>query len=89
MGKKITKAQVRLINLEKEIKKKGISVAYEKLQFAGLRLKSGLCWYKGRYYIFIDRLKSIGQKIDLLERALQELEEKPVPVSVDEHIGYR
>lgn len=70
---KITKAQARLIALEKEIKKRGVRLAYERLQFAGLRLKSGLCWFRGEYFIFVDRMKTVPERLDLLTGALEEL----------------
>lgn len=65
----------RLNNREKEIKGRGVRLAYERLQFAGLRLKSGLCWFKGEYFLFVDRYKTVPERIDLIESALQDLNE--------------
>ncbi len=73
MTAKITRAQARLNNLEKEIKGRGVRLAYERLQFAGLRLKSGLCWFRGDYFLFVDRFKTVPERIDLIESALEEL----------------
>lgn len=69
-----TKKQMLLEQLEKDIKGRGVSLAYERLSFAGLKLKSGLCWFKGRYYIFVDRLLPVQARIDLLQGAIEELE---------------
>lgn len=69
----------RLAELERAVRGKGVQLAYEKLQFAGLHLKSGLCWFKGRYYLFVDRLKPVGDRVDLLEQALEDLAGLPDP----------
>ena len=69
-----TKKQLLLEKMESDIKARGVKLAYERLSFAGLRLKSGLCWFKGTYYIFVDRLLPVQSRIDLLEGALEELE---------------
>ncbi|MGD9124618.1 MAG: hypothetical protein PVG60_05965 [Desulfarculaceae bacterium] len=74
MAKK-TKQQIRLSELESEIKSREVHLAYERLKFAGLILKSGLCWFKGRYYLFVDRLLPVKARIELLEGALEELDE--------------
>ncbi len=63
----------RLAELEAQIKEQGAHLAYEKLQFAGLRLKSGLCWFKGRYYLFVDKNKPVSERLELLASALEEL----------------
>lgn len=71
---KLTKGEQRLKVLEKEIKARNVRLGYERLQYAGLMLKSGLCWFKGRYYLFVDRRKKVSERIDLLEGALEELD---------------
>jgi hypothetical protein len=71
---KLTKGEQRLKVLEKEIKARKVGLGYERLQYAGLMLKSGLCWFKGRYYLFVDRRKKVAERIDLLEGALEELD---------------
>ena len=68
-----------LAELEERVRQQGVKLAYEKLQFGGLHLKSGLCWFKGRYYLFVDRNKPLGERIDLLEQALEELANLPDP----------
>ena len=69
------KLKDRLAGLEKEIKSRGVHLAYERLKFAGLILKSGLCWFKGEYYLFVDRLLPPAARVEMLEAALEELDE--------------
>ena len=71
---KLTKGEKRLKELEKEIKAREVRLGYERLQYAGLVLKSGLCWFRGRYYLFVDRRKKVRERIELLEGALEELD---------------
>ena len=71
---KLTKGQIKLRELEKMIKSRGVRLGYERLQFAGLRLRSGLCWFRNQYYLFVDRLKSVSERIEVLQNALEELE---------------
>lgn len=66
-------AKQKLARLEGEIKKRGVRLGYERLQFAGLMLKGGLCWFKGQYYLFVDRRKKPSERLDQLEAALEEL----------------
>lgn len=63
-----------LADLENQVRALGVSLAYEKLQFAGLKLSSGLCWFKGNYYLFVDRYTKVGARIDMLKAALEELD---------------
>jgi hypothetical protein len=71
----VSKNQQRLTELEKEIKRRGVRLGYERLEYAGLRLKSGLCWFRGNYYLFVDRLKAVPERLELLHNALEELDE--------------
>lgn len=71
---RVTKSQLKLQELEKLVKGQGVRLGYERLQFAGLRLRSGLCWFRGQYYLFVDRLKTVPERIELLQTALEELE---------------
>ena len=71
------RGKVLLAELEQQVRAQGVKLSYEKLQFGGLRLKSGLCWFKGKYYLFVDRYKPLGERIDLLEQALEELATLP------------
>lgn len=70
-----SKTQQRLTELEKELKRRGVRLGYERLEYAGLRLRSGLCWFRGAYYLFVDRLKTLPERIDLIQGALDELDQ--------------
>ncbi len=70
-----SKTQQRLTELEKELKRRGVRLGYERLEYAGLRLRSGLCWFRGTYYLFVDRLKTLPERIDLIQGALDELDQ--------------
>ena len=72
---KLTKTQTKVMALEKSIKAKGVRVAYERLQFSGLILRSGLCWFRGNYHIFVDRHKTPQERYDFLEAVWTELQE--------------
>lgn len=71
----MSKNQQRLAELEKKIKRRGVRLGYERLEYAGLRLKSGLCWFRGNYYLFVDRLKAVPERLELLQNALEELDD--------------
>jgi hypothetical protein len=70
---KLTKIQKQLLDLEKRIQDCGVRLGYERLQFAGLRLRSGLCRFRGRYYLFVDRFKTAHERVELLQNALEDL----------------
>jgi hypothetical protein len=72
MGTKSIKQ--RLAEAEAEVKARGVRLSYEKLQFAGLKLNSGLCWFRGNYYLFVDRYKPPMARLELLGSALEELD---------------
>jgi hypothetical protein len=78
---KLSKSQILLRSLEEKIKNAGVRLGYERLQFAGLRLRSGLCWFKGDYYLFVDRRKSVAERIELLDNALQDLSGQTSPAA--------
>jgi hypothetical protein len=65
----------RLSESEEAVRSRGVRLSYEKLQFAGLKLNSGLCWFRGRYYLFVDRYKPPAARLELLGAALEELDE--------------
>ncbi|MDR1396891.1 MAG: hypothetical protein LBJ14_04095 [Desulfarculales bacterium] len=86
---KPTRSQLKLQCLEKRIKNAGVRLGYERMQFAGLRLRSGLCWFKGQYYLFVDRRKSVPERIELLHSALEDLagQTQTGPGGENEHGG--
>ena len=75
--------QERLAKLEDLAEKKGIQIHYDLLEAAGLKLKGGICAVRGEYHIFVDRRKSIADKIEFLEDHLNHPLPNDVP-QVDE-----
>jgi hypothetical protein len=76
-----TKADRQLAALEKVARELNIEVSYDRLKYAGLILKSGLCTYRGRQILFIERRKKPQEKIDVLVEVLsaQDLSAVEVP----------
>ena len=59
--------QDRLSELEEQAAQKNIFIHYDLLEAAGLKLKGGVCKIKGEYHLFVDRRKSIADKIEILQ----------------------
>ncbi len=72
--------QSRLAELEQEVAKRGIQIHYDLLEAAGLKLKGGICKINGEYHIFVDRRKSMTDKIDILHDFLN----RPLPANIPE-----
>ncbi len=70
----------KLTALEKAAAARGIHVHYDRLEAAGLRLNSGLCTLNGEHRLYIEKRKSVTDKIEFLEN---QLERNPP------NIGYR
>ena len=62
-----TALQERLTELEEKVAQWGIRIHYDLLEAAGLKLKDGICKINGEYHAFVDRRKSIADKIEILE----------------------
>ncbi len=60
----------KLVILENTAAEKGIQVHYDRLEAAGLRLNGGLCALNGESHLFIEKRKSIADKIDFLKHYL-------------------
>ena len=58
--------QSRLNELEEKAAQMGIHIHYDLLEAAGLKLQGGICRLNGEYHLFVDRKKSIADKIDFL-----------------------
>ena len=65
--------QVRLTELEERAAKREIHVHYDLLEAAGLKLKDGICKINGEVHIFIEKRKSLAEKIEILEACLRKL----------------
>ena len=67
--------QYRLASLEEQAAQRQIHVHFDLLEAAGLKLKGGICKINGEYHLFVDRRKSITDKIDILQNCLNQ----PIP----------
>jgi hypothetical protein len=63
--------QNRLSELEEKASQRGIHIHYDLLEAAGLKLKGGMCKINGEYHIFVDRRKSIADRIEILRDLLK------------------
>ena len=80
--KKISQKELTLRELEEKVSQKGIQIHYDKLETAGLKLKGGLCKVRGEIHLYIDRRKSIEEKIAILTDCYMEpLPELPESLS--------
>ena len=70
--------QSRLSELEKTAEERGFHIHYDLLEAAGLKLKGGICKINGEYHIYIDKRKSISEKVE----ALSEYLENPLPEDI-------
>ena len=71
--------QDRLSDLEEQAAQRQIHVHYDLLEAAGLKLKGGICKINGEYHLFIDRRKSIADKIDILQDHLDQAVPEDIP----------
>lgn len=58
--------QKKLEHVENLAAEKGITVHYDRLEAAGLKLKGGFCTVRGEYNIFVDKRKSVAEKIEFI-----------------------
>ena len=70
--KKPSQKETTLRELEKKVTQKGIQIHYDKLETAGLKLKGGLCKLRGQIHLYIDRRKSLEEKIAILTECYME-----------------
>jgi hypothetical protein len=71
--------QDRLSELEEQAAQMQIHVHYDLLEAAGLKLKGGICKINGEYHLFVDRRKSIADKIDILQDHLDHVNPEDIP----------
>ena len=67
--------QYQLSSLEEQAAQKQIHIHYDLLEAAGIKLKGGICKINGEYHLYVDRRKSIADKIEILRDCLNH----PVP----------
>ncbi|MBW1711007.1 MAG: hypothetical protein JRG97_14765 [Deltaproteobacteria bacterium] len=72
-AKRISKEkQKQILNkLEKLAEQVGLRVSYGDMKFAGLRLKSGQCLFKGERWLVIGSKDRFEDKLDLFREAFQ------------------
>jgi len=62
----------QLLEIENQAAEKNIHIHYDRLEAAGLKLKDGMCKLDGEYHIFVDRRKSVADKIDIIQAFLDQ-----------------
>ncbi len=70
-----------LTALESAAAARGIHVHYDRLEAAGLRLNSGLCALNGEYHLFIEKRKSVRDKIEFLKTQLEKTLSEPETIA--------
>ena len=60
-----------LTALESAAATRGIHVHYDRLEAAGLRLNGGLCEFNGEHHLYIEKRKSVADKIEFLKTHLE------------------
>lgn len=71
---------LRLSDLESRASETGLTVHYDLMEAAGLKLNGGLCLIKGQYHLFIDRRASAAERIAAIEQCLR----RPLGQQVEE-----
>lgn len=74
----------RIAALENQAAEMGIQIHYDLLEAAGLKLKGGICCVNGEYHLFVDRSKSLPERIDFLESHLKQPPDQHTAVSDDQ-----
>ena len=69
--KTLQKQGERLKELERLAQKLGIKVSYSDMKFAGLRLKSGQCIFRGRYWLVLNRKDHYEEKVNFFLEAFE------------------
>lgn len=70
----------QLSDLESKASAMGLTVHYDLMEAAGLKLNGGLCRIKGQYHLFIDRRASAAERIAMIKEFLQ----RPLDLQVQE-----
>ena len=73
-AKVVKKQEETLRELERLARKVGLRVAYGDMKFAGLKLRSGHCLFKGERWLVLDRKQSFEDKLELFSDALGEFD---------------
>ena len=69
--KKLTQKQQNTIReLERMARNLGLKISYGNLRFAGLKLKSGQCLFKGEPWLVMDRKQPFDEQVEVFREAL-------------------
>ncbi|MFC1883480.1 hypothetical protein ACFL2O_01805 [Thermodesulfobacteriota bacterium] len=82
-GKKRTSAdlQNRLSELEAKAEQRGFHIHYDLLEAAGLKLKGGICKINDEYHIYIDKRKSLAERVEALSDHLENPLPEDIPIN--------
>jgi len=69
--------------LEGLARRLGLEVSYGDMKFAGLRLKSGQCLFKGQPWLILDRKQGFEEKLELFVQALAGFDLSHEEISAD------
>jgi hypothetical protein len=72
--KEIIEAERLLSFLEETCRRLGVSVRYERLEGADTLIQDGLCRIKGQSFLFIDRRRTVREKVYILAEAVGQLD---------------
>lgn len=79
---RITKKQKRTIaELEKIARELGLRVSAGDMRFAGLKLKSGHCLFRGETWVVVDRRQPFEEQVEVLSEAIGTLDWKQLELS--------
>ena len=83
-ARKIKKQEETLSQLESLARRGGLRVAYGDMKFAGLKLRSGHCLFKGERWLVLDRKQPFEDKLELFRDALgqYDLSEEDFPLEL-------
>jgi len=62
----------QLSELESQAAHRGLTVHYDLMEAAGLKLSGGLCRVQGHYHLFIDRRSTTAERIEAIRNCLRQ-----------------
>ena len=81
-GPKFSKKQkAALSELEKLARRLGLRISYGRLRFAGLKLKSGQCLFRGEKWLVMDRKQPFEDQLEVFKDALSQFDLKGTDLS--------
>lgn len=88
-SKKKIQQENTLRDLENLARRLGLKISYGDMKFAGLKLKSGQCLFRGNPWLVLDRKQTFEEKLDLFRSALTQfpLDEQPITTELTGLLG--